>query len=136
MCKRRDASLEPAVEGRQRGAHDEGNQQQKSDAEHHAERQQAHAEKFPPRSGPSARRRPPDLVERMLQFAEYTGRTDEQRDHADSRGEATLVAVVRALEKVAHGIGARRAGECAQLPEQFRFRRVRAETRNRRLPAQ
>ena len=57
----------------------------------------------------------PDTVERTLQFGEYRGSADQQRDEADDRGQHALPRIAGGLQQFFHRFRTLVAHQAAQL---------------------
>ena len=119
--------FQPAAEGGEDGARDQRYEEQKADAEHHAERQEPRAQDTPPAGLLLPVRRAPDDIEGMLKLAEDAGGADHEGDDPRDRGHPLLVAVVRAVQEIFEGIGTGAAGKSLELSQYLGLGRMRSE---------
>ena len=85
-------SAQPIAEPFEARCHEQRNQQQESDPKDQTERQEPSAEQVPQSlvTAPT-RRRAPDSTERILQFGEHAGRTDQECEDCSRSGIAAPV---------------------------------------------
>ena len=118
-------SIEEAVRRRDRGRDQQRDHQQEADGQHHRERPEPAAQQR--LQAAALLRHVPHDVERALELGEGAGRAQEQRDHADERGQDARLRLAASSRSCPGRRAPRFADEPLDLRDDLALRRLAPE---------